>query len=244
MLIKPRYSARDLLLWTRRELLTFLGLAALVTGLHDLVGFNFLQVPWAPIAVLGTAVAFIVGFQNNAAYGRIWEARKIWGGIVNVSRTWGMQTLDMVHDPPGSRNPPEFVATDHEQLIHRHVAWLTALSPTVRDLELRICMLFVLLLPFAAVPEFAKVGTNLADAWPALAEHFIWASVPFCALLSWIFHTMERIGRAGENPFEGTANDVPISTIARGIEIDLRQMLGEPESKIPAPLPAKYDVQM
>ncbi len=38
---------------------------------------------------------------------------------------------------------------------------------------------------------------------------------------------MERIGLVGENPFEGSANDVPISTMSRGIEIDLREMIDE-----------------
>jgi len=55
---------------------------------------------------------------------------------------------------------------------------------------------------------------------------------------------MERIGRTGENPFEGSANDVPISTIARGIEIDLRQNLGEDLEDIPKPFPVIYDTQM
>jgi putative membrane protein len=41
--------------------------------------------------VIGTAVAFFVGFKNNQAYDRMWEPRKIWGGLVNDSRTWGMQ---------------------------------------------------------------------------------------------------------------------------------------------------------
>ena len=54
---------------------------------------------------------------------------------------------------------------------------------------------------------------------------------------------MERIGRTGENPFEGTANDVPISTIARGIEIDLRQNLGESDEDIPEQFPVKYNTQ-
>ncbi|MBV1887892.1 MAG: hypothetical protein KUG51_01240, partial [Urechidicola sp.] len=63
-------------------------------------------------------------------------------------------------------------------------------------------------------------------------------------IISWVFHTMERIGRVGENPFEGSANDVPISTIARGIEIDLREMLDEDQSKIPPPLEALRHVQM
>jgi len=68
--------------------------------------------------------------------------------------------------------------------------------------------------------------------------------VPFCAQISWMFHTMERIGRAGENPFEGTANDVPISTMARGIEIDLRQLLDEAPETIPEQFPEHYHVQM
>ena len=55
---------------------------------------------------------------------------------------------------------------------------------------------------------------------------------------------MERIGRTGENPFEGSANDVPISTIARGIEIDLRQNLGETKNEIPEQFPVNYHTQM
>ena len=47
---------------------------------------------------------------------------------------------------------------------------------------------------------------------------FIWLSILFYVIVAWIFHTMEKIGRTGENPFEGSANDVPISTMARGIE--------------------------
>ena len=53
---------------------------------------------------------------------------------------------------------------------------------------------------------------------------------------------MERIGRIGENPFEGTANDVPITTMSRGI--DLREMLDEPAESIPKPIEAKFDIQM
>jgi putative membrane protein len=54
---------------------------------------------------------------------------------------------------------------------------------------------------------------------------------------------MERIGRVSENPFEGTPNDVPITTIARGIEIDLREMIDQDPSNIPAPIEPQYDTQ-
>lgn len=60
-------------------------------------------------------------------------------------------------------------------------------------------------------------------------EYFIWLSIPFSALISWVFHTMEMVGEYSENPFEGLYNDVPITSMARGIERDIRQMLDETE---------------
>jgi len=67
-----------------------------------------------------------------------------------------------------------------------------------------------------------------------IAEHFVWLSIPFSALISWVFHTLELIGENTENPFEGGANDVPISNMSRGIEIDIRQLIDDTD--IPAPL--------
>jgi len=55
--------------------------------------------------------------------------------------------------------------------------------------------------------------------------------------------TMERIGRISENPFEGKSIDVPITTISRGIEIDLREMLDESSASIPPPIEVQYDTQ-
>lgn len=104
--------------------------------------------------------------------------------------------------------------------------------------------IFISFLPFAIIPEFSKIGEELLSSYPSFGPYFVWFGVPFCAAISWVFYTMERIGRAGENPFEGTANDVPISAISRGIEIDLRQMLDEDPITIPAPFPIRLDVQM
>ncbi|MBT8219960.1 MAG: hypothetical protein KJP00_09045, partial [Bacteroidia bacterium] len=104
--------------------------------------------------------------------------------------------------------------------------------------------IFTALLPLGIVPQFAKISLALEEHFPHFGHDFIWLAVPFCVVVSWVFHTMERIGRTGENPFEGTANDVPISTISRGIEIDLRQNLGEPKDQIPAQFKAVYNVQM
>lgn len=78
--------------------------------------------------------------------------------------------------------------------------------------------IFVLLLPFGLVNEFAKLGPGCA-----------WLAVPFHMLVSWIFVTMELVGDASENPFENGINDIPMTAICRNVEIDLREMLGETE---------------
>ena len=96
--------------------------------------------------------------------------------------------------------------------------------------------IFIILLPFGVMTEFDKIGNNVADSFPLIGEYFVWFSIPFSVMVMWVFHTMERIGRVTENPFEGTPNDVPITTISRGIEIDLREILGQPKESIPEPI--------
>ena len=107
MLTKSRYSPIQMISWTRNETLWFIIISSVVTVLYEVFGLTFLKLPWTPMAVIGIAVAFIIGFQNNAAYGRIWEARKIWGGMVNTSRTWAMKVMDMVTNEHAKEPLPE-----------------------------------------------------------------------------------------------------------------------------------------
>ena len=81
MYTRKKYSYKEVILWTRWEIVAFTLVAVAVTCLYEVAGFHWLQLPWTPIALIGTAVAFLIGFQNSAAYERTWEARKIWGGI-------------------------------------------------------------------------------------------------------------------------------------------------------------------
>ncbi len=96
MYTKSKYNATQMAIWTRYETFVFIAMGVLWVSLFYFLDLGWLRIPWTPIALIGTAVAFVIGFQNNAAYDRIWEARKIWGGIVNTSRTFGMMVQDMV----------------------------------------------------------------------------------------------------------------------------------------------------
>ncbi len=350
MHIKKTYTTFQMAWWTRYETFLFIAIIVVWVALYYFLDLTWLKIPWTPLALIGTAVAFVIGFQNNAAYGRIWEARKIWGGIVNTSRTFGVFVQDMVNNEyaqiPMNQDDIE---NEIKTLTNRHIAWMTTLRFAMREprrwettanhktnkewgmrppekdtmledelksvisqsdfdyvmsknnkstamlylqshhlkelkekgqiwefsfLQLEgiieelftlqgkseriknfpyprhfatlnhfFMWIFVLLLPLALVPQFAEIGTGIIDKSPIIGNLFVWVSIPFYVIVAWIFHTMERIGRTGENPFEGTANDVPISTIARGIEIDLLQNLGVTKDEIPGQYPIKNDTQ-
>ena len=105
--------------------------SSVITVLYELLSIKWLAVPLAPVALIGTAVAFMVGFQNNAAYDRIWEARKIWGGIVNNSRSLIITVRDSfyMHRAEAMKDESEAVKI----VTHRHIAWLTALRYALRE---------------------------------------------------------------------------------------------------------------
>ena len=324
------YPAIGVLRWTRRDIATITLISVVPPICYSQLGWHWVAIPWLPVALLGTAVAFMAGFKNNASYDRTWEARRVWGAIVNASRVWGAFSRDYLRAAPGEDRD---VAAETHQLVLRHLGWLTALRFALREprawesmnnasnaefrrawfkvdeqdnplepalarylspeelplvmgkankaaqiialqsahlarlrergllddfrhielarvltellaqqgaseriknfpyprqyatMNLWFVRLFVALIPFGMIQEFSKLGPEM-----------IWFSVPFSVLAGWVFNTMEKIGEGTENPFEGSANDVPITAMSRGIEIDLRQMIGDPD--VPPPLTA------
>ena len=66
-----------------------------------LIAHHF-EIPSIIPTVLGTAIAFFIGFNNNQAYDRWWEARILWGAIVNDSRSLARQIMSFVDSPYAS----------------------------------------------------------------------------------------------------------------------------------------------
>lgn len=102
--------------------------SAAVYALYGYADLPFLRVPFLPIATIGTAVAFYVGFKNNASYERFWEGRKIWGGIVNASRAWAANVVSYID--PGVDTPD--AGSLRKELIYRQLAWINALRLQLR----------------------------------------------------------------------------------------------------------------
>ena len=89
MLTKKNLSLRDIYRFAGQHLIWLVPWMLLVTSLYHYTRWPFMVIPWLPLSLIGTAVAFYVGFKNNQSYDRLWEARKIWGAIVNNSRKLG-----------------------------------------------------------------------------------------------------------------------------------------------------------
>lgn len=330
MYVNKNFGARGIWRFTGHHVIWLTLWSALVTGVHELFHWSFLSVPWLPLSVIGTAVAFYVGFKNNQAYDRLWEARKIWGAIINSSRAWGSAVKGFVgnHFTENKLSDSE-LHNIKQKLMYRHIAWLYALRsqlliPTpwehisqgkhvanatkkrmetfgvglmgdhitidelhqflpkgeferlinykntatqiidqqsqdladlrekdliddFRHMELQSLLnefyvhqgkcerikkfplprqygsmswvfigIFIFLLPFGMVTEFHKLG-----------EIGAWLSIPFSVLVGWVYIVMELVGDYSENPFEGLGNDIPMYSLCRVIEIDLKEMLGE-----------------
>jgi putative membrane protein len=89
------------------------------------------KLPFTPVPfqIAGVALAIFLGFRNNSAYDRWWEGRKLWGGIVNASRSITRQVTTLLHAPEAER---EALAALQKRVVYRHIAWLTALRQALR----------------------------------------------------------------------------------------------------------------
>jgi ion channel-forming bestrophin family protein len=333
------YTAKDVALkiilpFALKRILFFAFYSVLICVIYTFLDLKNLGIPFLPVGLIGTAVAFYVGFKNNSSYERLWEGRRIWGSIVNSSRTFASFVLSYTFTTENVSE--EELKEIQTRLIYRNIAFINALrirlrntstwethqstaskvvdqftpfknddlgvelkkflpldeaekllrtknpvtqilnrqSMELRDLFLRgvinefrqmelgriigelynqqgaceriktfpfprqyaffskvFVWIFIIILPFGLLAELAKIG-----------ESYIWLTIPFYVVISWVFYTMEVVGDSSENPFENGINDVPMTAICRNIEIDLREMLEEPE--LPAKITAINNILM
>lgn len=320
MYIKRNYGFWMTFNWSKWPFIIGVLYALIPCSLYYFLDIN-LSLPWQPATVVGIAVAFYLGFKNNSSYDRTWEARKIYGSIVNNSRSFGAAAVSFIQGKDDDAIKKE--------MIYRHVAWLTALrfqlrlskpwehtedrikgkyAPTVceeyfsglnnellnylskdevnsyhdktniatqllrkqserlQELkdqgyydDFRHMELHQLMVSFYADQGKSERIKNFP--FPRqYASTALWLTVVFClsfpfgmlsifkgydnwvfwlcpvlsGIITWIFFLMEKIGDYSENPFEGTYNDVPITSISKGIEIDLREMIND--TNIPEPI--------
>ncbi|WP_041577580.1 bestrophin family protein [Bdellovibrio bacteriovorus] len=101
MVIRPKYNwFKMLLVWKGSVLPEILPrlififiLSALVIYFHGVFFSVKVSLNPTPFTLMGIALAIFLGFRNSAAYDRFWEGRKLWGSLLNVSRSLTRQAL-------------------------------------------------------------------------------------------------------------------------------------------------------
>lgn len=129
MIVSRNLKWKHIFHYTWRSMLYFLILSVSIYMLHKVFDVRKLSIPFNAVATISTALAIYLGFKNNNAYDRWWEARKIWGLLVNYSRAWGREVLTLTLSK-------ELVDVElhqwQERVIYRHIAFVHALRVFLR----------------------------------------------------------------------------------------------------------------
>ncbi|MBC9931232.1 bestrophin family protein [Chitinophaga qingshengii] len=129
MLLKHKLSLAQIFTFTWKVDVMLLLCCTLVYFVDKYWLSAHIAIPVAVSAVLGTAIAFFIGFNNNQAYDRWWEARMIWGALVNDSRSWARSLLYYTQTN-GDQEKKTFV----RHMIYRHLSFVYALKTALRKL--------------------------------------------------------------------------------------------------------------
>jgi len=115
---------------------TILAIVVTVIDLH--IGYFHADLTTVPFTLMGLALSIFLGFRNNTSYDRFWEARKLWGSLVNTSRTITRQILTLVMET--SNAPADGPQPDNAEVIafqremaHRVIGYVHALKHHLRD---------------------------------------------------------------------------------------------------------------
>ena len=248
------------------------------------------QMPLTIATFLGTAISVLLSFKMSQSYERWWEARKIWGAIVNDSRSFVLQLQAFVKDPDA--------ASQVKLIAYRQIAWCYCLGQSLRGLpSLENCESFlsqddikrisriknkclgILQLNVHEIrslrnedklSDFENIQLNntcvrFADSMGAaerinttvfpttyrmflhftiylfviilsiaLKDVMLLYEIPLLMLISLVFFVLEKTAYHLQDPFRNRPSDISVTAIARTIEINIRQLLGEED--VPDPI--------
>ncbi|WP_430391920.1 bestrophin family protein [Dyella sp. 20L07] len=132
MVIQPSYRPLHVMLFSLRgsivpaiwkRVVGMMVLAVLVVLVEQRLPRTGIELGAGPLTLMGLTLAIFLGFRNNVAYERWWEARTLWGELLIVVRNLARQTLSMPDDLPRE---------EQRRYVHRLIAYAHALRHLLR----------------------------------------------------------------------------------------------------------------
>ncbi|EFK33242.1 MAG: hypothetical protein GXO46_15505 [Chlorobi bacterium] len=277
MLLNKRISVWYFVKQIKFQIVLIVSFAFLIGFLDDIDFLKKITIPLSIPALLGTAVSLLLAFRTAQSYERWWEARTVWGAIVNDSRSF-MRLIKQFF--PNSEN-------DTSEFAERHIIWLNALGESLRKVPFSIRVreylesqnINALNIPNALLDKHSDHLRKLAEqenlseyklvqmndmvirfcdsmgkcerlkntvfprAYSILLHTLIYVFaflLPFgledsqlgveiatTIIVPVIFIAIEKTAIIMQDPFENTPVDTPMTSLAKTIEINLLQMIGE-----------------
>ncbi|MCB0514739.1 MAG: hydrogenase [Bacteroidetes bacterium] len=132
MIIKRSFDLRKVFWNIRFETLTTLFVAVVIFVLHR-NKIIVLALPFSIAGILGSALAIFIAFRNQSSYARWWEARTIWGGIINNSRIFARQIIANVNNAMViGKVSKEYADAYKKEMIDRQIAFAHSLRLHLR----------------------------------------------------------------------------------------------------------------
>lgn len=265
----------------RYRLLLVVVTSGVVTILEEEYGLRF-SVPVGIMSLLGVALGIFLDFRTSASYDRFWEGRKLWGGLVNESRSLARHTLVFLADAPFetrrhlvylivafvhalrmqlreqfdlarlspylpeemvkrlavSKNPANQIVFELGQALHKE-AQKGGLSEYSLVEAMSLCRELTTLqggcerikstpIPYSYTVLIHQVVAMYVFVLPfgvIDALHFLTPVAVF--IIAYTFLGLDAVGDEIEDPFGEDLNDLPLDSISRTIEVNLREMLGD-----------------
>jgi len=291
MLVYKRIPLYFLIKLNWKKLLFVLSLGLVTWYLSTILHIKNPTILLPSAAVYGAILSIFLAFRTNEAYSRWWEARTLWGSLVNSSRSF---TRELIAYFPDQDESSQRVL---KKMVLRHLAYINALRISLRNrgnldsikqyldsdeydtlinsnniptqlvknqsIDLRTEFEKGLLSDFQYVQinstlnqlydiqggcerikntVFPRLYSYYTTAFTvvfaillivSLVDEFDWQIALVRILVAYVFLVLNELGISLKNPFENQYDDTPMSSLCRTIEIDLKEMIGEPHDLKP-----------
>lgn len=132
MIVKRNFNPIKVIQYVKTELVFAITISVIVFFLHN-QNVITVTLPFSISAILGSALAIFIAFRNNSSYSRWWEARTLWGGIINSSRVLARLVITFTDSHSHQQNfEKERSEQFKKEMIYKVIAWVHALRLHLR----------------------------------------------------------------------------------------------------------------
>jgi ion channel-forming bestrophin family protein len=132
LIVRQDLPLSRLLHFVANRIVLFFLIDILISVAYVIYGVKWVAIPELPVALIGTGLTIFLGFRIKAAYDRWWEARILWGGLVNWSRSMARrcqiftsQAVDLEEE--------ESIRGFQQQFVYWLIAYVYALRSHLRE---------------------------------------------------------------------------------------------------------------